>query len=176
MKLFVLLMIIGSFLNAETFTLGSDTLKEKLTKQEEYQGFGCSGENKSPELHWSGVPAGTKSFAVTVFDPDAPTGKGWWHWLVVNIPANVTQLPQNASAAHQLPEGAIETVTDFSKPGFGGPCPPQGDKAHRYIFTVYALDIEKLPVTPDTAPQKVDALIKKHALAHASLLSYYQRP
>jgi len=176
MKLFLFLMMLGSFVNAETFTLGSDTLKDRLTKQEEYRGYGCTGENRSPQLHWNSAPAGTKSFAITVFDPDAPTGKGWWHWLVVNIPANITALPQNASAEHLLPKGAIETVTDFGKPGFGGPCPPKGDKAHRYIFTVYALDTDHLPVSEDMPPEAVNSLIQKHALAHASLLSYYQRP
>jgi Raf kinase inhibitor-like YbhB/YbcL family protein len=175
MKLFVLVLMLGSFLQANNFTLESDTLKGQLTKQEEFNGFGCHGENRSPELHWSNAPKGTKSFAITVFDPDAPTGSGWWHWIVVNIPANVKEIPQDASAKHLLPKGAIETMTDFGKPGFGGPCPPKGDKPHRYIFTVYALDTEKLDVKPSTDSAHVGYLINQHAIAKSSLISYYGR-
>ncbi|HHD83366.1 MAG TPA: YbhB/YbcL family Raf kinase inhibitor-like protein, partial [Campylobacteraceae bacterium] len=113
MKLLLAFMMMGSMLSADSkFSLGSDTLKPELTKAEEYQGFGRNGENRSPELHWSNAPKGTKSFAVTVFDPDAPTDHGWWHWILVNIPASVTHLPQNASAAKALPEGAVETKND----------------------------------------------------------------
>ncbi len=176
MKLLLAFMMMGSLLNAETsFTIGSDTLKGELTKAEEYQGFGCNGENRSPELHWNNAPKGTKSFAVTVFDPDAPTDHGWWHWIVVNIPASVTHLPQNASAAKQLPPGAVETKNDYGEAAFGGPCPPKGDKPHRYIFSVYALDTDRLDVTPGSTWAEVVPLIKKHTLAEASLMSYYGR-
>ena len=175
MKLLLMFLMMGSLLDAGEFTLASDTLKGQLTKQEEFNGFGCNGENRSPELHWSHPPKGTKSFAITVFDPDAPTGSGWWHWIVVNIPATVTHLPQDASAKHLLPKGAIETVTDYGKPGFGGPCPPKGDKPHRYIFTVYALDTDRLDVKPDTDSAHVGFLINRHAIGKASLISYYGR-
>src|ERR1051326_9204286 len=92
-------------------------------------GFGCSGNNRSPQLSWSGAPAGAKSFALTCYDPDAPTGSGFWHWLVVNIPANVNELPAGAGnpANGSLPAGALETRTDVGKPGYAGPCPPEGD-------------------------------------------------
>src|SRR5574340_123730 len=109
-----------------------------------FNGFGCNGQNVSPELTWKDVPAGTKSFAVTVFDPDAPTGSGWWHWVVYNIPANVTSLPAGAGAdgGKSLPEGAEMGRTDFGSKAYGGACPPPG-KPHRYVFTVHALKTEK---------------------------------
>jgi Raf kinase inhibitor-like YbhB/YbcL family protein len=115
-------------------------------------GFGCEGNNQSPHLAWSGAPAGTKSFAVTCFDPDAPTGSGFWHWLVVNIPPNVTELGLDAGnrKAAKLPQGALQTRTDFGTPGYGGPCPPPGDHPHRYLFTVFAVGADKLQVTADT--------------------------
>ena len=150
LRIVLIVSLFASVLFSGSFTLSSDTLKGQLSKKEEFNGFGCNGENKSPELHWSDIPKGTKSFALTVFDPDAPTGSGWWHWIVVNIPANVTQLPEDASAKHLLPKGAVETVTDFGRPGFGGPCPPKGDKAHAYIFTLYALDVDKLDIDEKT--------------------------
>ena len=160
---------------AGNFTLTSSDLKGQLTKAQEFNGFGCSGENISPQLKWSGEPKGTKSFAITVFDPDAPTGSGWWHWIVVNIPANVHELPTDASAKHLLPKGAIETMTDFGKPGFGGPCPPKGDKPHRYVFTVHALDVDKLPVDTKSDSALVGFMINQHTIQKASLVSYYQR-
>src|SRR2546429_5265771 len=104
-------------------------------------GFGCAGNNQSPHLAWSEAPAGTKSFAITCFDPDAPTGSGFWHWLVVNIPPNVTELAVDAGnpKAPRLPRGALQTRTDFGTPGYGGPCPPAGDPPHRYLFTGFAV-------------------------------------
>src|SRR6266851_1544967 len=115
-------------------------------------GFGCAGGNKSPQLAWSGAPDGTKSFALTVFDPDAPTGSGFWHWVVVNIPAGVAELPLDAGnpKANSLPRGARQIRTDFGAPGFGGPCPPTGDHPHRYLFTVYAVGVDQLQVGDTT--------------------------
>lgn len=128
-----------------------------------YDGSHCSGENVSPELEWENAPEGTKSFAVTVFDPDAPSG-GWWHWTVVNIPAGVTKIPEGASNLHQLPNGAVEGKTDFGQTGYGGACPPPG-KSHRYVFTVYALKEEKIPADFDS--------IDRNALAKASFTVKY---
>ncbi len=103
----------------------------------------CGGQNISPQLAWSGFPSATKSFALTCFDPDAPTGSGFWHWVVANIPASVTSFAENA-AATGLPGGAVEGFTDYGVSHYGGPCPPAGDPPHRYVFTLYALDIPSI--------------------------------
>src|SRR5262249_36039899 len=123
-----------------TFKLESPTIKPgaTLSEQQVFNGMGCSGKNTSPALHWSGAPAGTKSFALTLYDPDAPTGSGWWHWVVFNLPPSITSLPEGAGSADggKLPPGTVQGRTDFGTTGFGGACPPPGDKPHRYIFTV----------------------------------------
>lgn len=175
MKSIWLLVLSLSLGMAESFTLESKDLKGQLSKVQEFNGFGCSGENVSPELHWSNAPKGTKSFAITVYDPDAPTGSGWWHWLVVNIPVSTKRMGANASAKHSLPKGAIETMTDYGSAGFGGACPPKGDKAHRYVFTVHALDVEKLDLTPKSDSALVGYMINAHSIQKASLISYYGR-
>jgi Raf kinase inhibitor-like YbhB/YbcL family protein len=139
-------------------------------------GFGCSGGNKSPQLAWSDVPAGTRSFAVTAFDPDAPTGSGFWHWVVVNIPSGVSELPFDAGNPNsgKLPAGALQVRTDFGAPGYGGPCPPQGDHPHRYLFTVYAVGVDQLPVTADTSAAVVGFNLHFNTLAQASLMGLFK--
>ncbi|MBL7717078.1 MAG: YbhB/YbcL family Raf kinase inhibitor-like protein [Bdellovibrionales bacterium] len=104
-----------------------------------FDGFGCTGKNVSPSLKFSNIPAGTKALAVTMYDPDAPTGSGWWHWMVYNIPADTTELAAGAGTedGSKLPKGSVQVKTDFGKPGYGGPCPPPG-APHRYIFKVFA--------------------------------------
>jgi Raf kinase inhibitor-like YbhB/YbcL family protein len=140
-------------------------------------GFGCQGGNKSPHLAWSGAPPGTKSFAVTCFDPDAPTGSGFWHWLVVNIPAGVSELAADAGnrSAPRLPVGALQTRTDFGTPGYGGPCPPQGDHPHRYLFTVFAVGADSLQVTADTSAAVVGFQLHFNTLAKAAIMGLYKR-
>lgn len=139
-------------------------------------GFGCSGGNKSPHLKWEGAPAGTKSFAVVCYDPDAPTMSGFWHWLVVNIPPSVTELVLDAGNpdGSKLPAGALQTRTDFGSPGYGGPCPPP-DHPHRYQFTVFAVSQEKLAVTADTMPAIVGFNLNFNTLAKATLLGMFRR-
>ena len=139
-------------------------------------GFGCAGDNKSPHLKWSDAPPGTKSFAVTCYDPDAPTGSGFWHWLVVNIPANVNELAEGAgSAGDKLPTGALQTRTDFGAPGYGGPCPPAGDHPHRYLFTVFAVKADKLDVKVDTSAAVVGFNLHFNTLAEAKIMGLFKR-
>ncbi len=137
-------------------------------------GFGCAGGNRSPHLKWSGAPAGAKSFALTCFDPDAPTGSGFWHWLVLNIPPNVAELPLGAGSG-KLPAGALQTRTDFGKPGYGGPCPPEGDPPHRYLFTVFAVAKEKLDVTADTSAAVIGFNLHFATLEKASIMGLFKR-
>jgi Raf kinase inhibitor-like YbhB/YbcL family protein len=138
---------------------------------------GCTGQNQSPALSWSGEPAGTQSFAITMFDPDAPTGSGWWHWTVANIPANVHSLPQNAGAGQpgELPPGAVEGRTDFGFSHYGGPCPPVGDHPHRYQITVYAVKQPKLPLDTQSSGAMVGFLLHFNTLAAARITGHYGR-
>ena len=157
------------------FVLSSPDYVNGATMRQEqvYAGMGQSGKNLSPALHWHGAPAGTKSFVLTIFDPDAPTGSGWWHWVVVNIPASVSTLPEGAGSGKSgLPEGALQVRTDFGVPGYGGAAPPPG-RVHRYVFTVYALDVPKLDVTADASPALVGFMIHHHQLGAASLTALY---
>jgi Raf kinase inhibitor-like YbhB/YbcL family protein len=140
-------------------------------------GFGCAGGNQSPHLAWSDAPAATKSFAITCYDPDAPTGSGFWHWLVVNIPPNITELPLDAGNPQSpiLPAGALQTRTDFGKPGYGGPCPPAGDHPHRYFFTVFAVSAESLQASADTSAAVIGFQLNFNTLAKAAIVGLYKR-
>jgi Raf kinase inhibitor-like YbhB/YbcL family protein len=164
---------------AAGFTLSSPTIKpgSMLTDAQVFKGFGCEGKNISPALKWSGAPSGTKSYAVTVYDPDAPTGSGWWHWVVYNIPASASELPEGAGGADGkgMPAGAAQGRTDFGAPGFGGACPPPGDKPHRYIFTVYALKTDKIDVPADATAALVGFMINANKLGKASFEAKYGR-
>lgn len=172
-----LLMLIAGTAYADNFTLVSPDIGGQLTQKEVADVFGCSGDNTSPTLSWSGAPKGTKSFAVTMYDPDAPSGSGWWHWLIFDVPANVTTLPSDAGDPSEAlaPKGSIQSTTDFGKPGFGGACPPPGHGAHRYIFTVYALGVEKLGLGADSNPALVGFNLNAKALAKASIIAYFGR-
>lgn len=142
-----------------------------------YSGFGCTGKDISPALKWSGAPAGTKSFALMVYDPDAPTGSGFWHWVMFDIPANVSELPQGAGdlKAGKAPTGAVQSRTDFGVPGYGGPCPPQGDPAHHYHFMLFAVNTDKLGPTADASAAFVGFNLHFHTLAKAEFVATYGR-
>lgn len=161
----------------DTFTLSSSDLGGQATMEQVFNGFGCSGANKSPQLTWKNAPEGTKSFAVTMYDPDAPTGSGWWHWVVFDIPASSTELPSGAGTSGMtgLPKGAVQSMTDFGSVGYGGPCPPPGHGPHRYIITVHALSTEKLGLDASAGAPMVGFNLSQHTLAKASILFYYGR-
>jgi Raf kinase inhibitor-like YbhB/YbcL family protein len=176
-SLFIIMIVSISF--AQDFILSSPQLEtgKNLAIEQVFLGFGCTGKNISPALSWKNAPADTKSFAVTVYDPDAPTGSGWWHWVIFNIPAAIDNLKENAGdpASNLAPAGSIQSVTDYGKPGYGGACPPAGDKPHRYIFTVFALDIQKLPLDANASGAMVGFYLNQHALAKATLTALYSR-
>lgn len=161
------------------FTLTSRDLRDGhvIPEKHVYAGFGCSGGNLSPQLSWKGFPANTKSFAVLVFDPDAPTASGWWHWVAYNLPASTTSLPQGAGdpAKALMPAGTVQGRTDFGTPGYGGPCPPPKDRPHAYYFVVVALSVEKLDLPPNATAAMVSFNIRANALAAAQLLARYSR-
>jgi len=171
-------LTIGSA-HAAGFTLASPTIKpgSTLSEAQVFNGFGCTGKNVSPTLKWSGAPAGTKSYALTVYDPDAPTGSGWWHWVVYNIPASANELAEGAGTADGkgLPAGSAQGNTDFGAPGFGGACPPKGDKPHRYIFTVYALKTDKLDIPAGGTAALVGFMINANKLGSATFTAKYGR-
>ena len=164
---------------AGRFSLTSPDIKAGGTVPLRHVGnvMGCPGQNVSPALQWSGAPAGTKSFVVTTFDPDAPTGSGFWHWVVYNIPASVTTLPAGAGdpKGSALPSGTKQGNTDLAQPGYVGPCPPAGDKAHRYIFTVYALKTATLDLPANATAAMVGFNVHANQLAKATLTATWGR-
>jgi Raf kinase inhibitor-like YbhB/YbcL family protein len=163
---------IGQALAADQMRVESASLHNGGTVGAEQVATDCGGKNQSPALAWSGAPASAKSFAITLLDPDAPGGN-FWHWIVFDLPAQTNQLPVGASTG-SLPGGAKQTRNDYGGKGYGGPCPPPGS-THRYILTVYALDIDHLPATAATAPGQAAALIAKHAVAKNTITTRYGR-
>lgn len=165
-------------LAAPSFSLHSSEISPGATLGEAqvFNGFGCHGQNISPSLRWQNAPKGTRSFALTVYDPDAPTGSGWWHWVVFNIPVTVQGLPAGIPADGKgLPAGTIQSLTDYGQPGFGGACPPVGDKPHRYQFTLHALKVEKLDLPASSMPALVGYMLHANQLATAQFTAHYGR-
>lgn len=166
--------------HAQSFELSSPDVSASapIAAQHVFSGFGCTGGNLSPALSWKNPPAGTKSFAVMLHDQDAPTGgAGFWHWVVVNLPASTTSLAQGAGKADgtALPASARQINTDFGAPGYGGPCPPEGREAHRYTFTVYALKVEKLDLPANATASLTGFMVNGNALGKASFVARYGR-
>jgi Raf kinase inhibitor-like YbhB/YbcL family protein len=173
----VSLLLLAAASRAGAFELRSPDVSEgaTLTEAQVYSGFGCSGDNLSPALTWSGAPAGTRSFALTVYDPDAPTGRGWWHWVVFDLPAGTHSLARGMGRTGALPAGARQARNDFGTADFGGACPPAGDKPHRYVFTIYALKVDRLDVPQDASAARVGSAINAHQIGQASITARYGR-
>lgn len=163
---------------ADSFQLTSTEIAQGKTmgKAQEFQGFGCSGGNASPQLSWSGAPKDTEAFAVFAYDPDAPTGSGWWHWQIINIPKNVTSLASNAGDASKdlTPAGSMSLRNDYGASGFGGACPPKGHGVHRYQFTVFALS-KKLDLPKDASAALTGYMVRAHSLASSTIEALYKR-
>lgn len=182
MKKIILTLVAGCAMlgaggaQASEFVLRSGEITDQQTVPDSFvfNGFGCAGGNVSPSLSWDGVPKDAKSLAVTIYDPDAPTGSGWWHWVVFNIPVSTTSIPAGASLT-AMPEGAVESITDFGKVGFGGACPPEGDKPHRYIVTLHALNVEKLDLDANASGAMVGYFLNAHKVSTASITGLYGR-
>lgn len=172
-----LLLATSGFAQSNTFTLSSTTVGGQATSEQVFNGFGCSGSNTSPQLSWANAPEGTKSFAITMYDPDAPTGSGWWHWLAFDIPASTNTITSGAGTPGKgvMPAGTVQSMTDFGVAGYGGPCPPEGHGPHRYIITVHALKTERLGLDASASPALVGFNLGGQTLAKASILFYYER-
>jgi Raf kinase inhibitor-like YbhB/YbcL family protein len=157
-----------------SFQVRSDDVTdgEQMSERHVYNGFGMSGENRSPHLAWSGFPAETRGFAVTCFDPDAPTGSGFWHWVVLGLPASVTGLAPGANC-DGLPEGAFCVRNDYGEKDFGGAAPPKGDPPHRYVFAVHALDTDSLDVDSDVTPAVAGFNLRFHTIARGMIIPVY---
>ena len=160
-----------------TFTLSSESIGGQGTLVQEFNSFGCAGENRSPQLTWSNAPKGTQSYAITMYDPDAPTGSGWWLWLVFDIPTDVNELLENAGDPDEnlMAEGVIQSLTDYGFAGFGGPCPPKGDGAHQYIITIHALKVKSLGLKAESNAAVVGYYLSLNTIEKASIVMYYGR-
>ncbi len=161
---------------ASAFELKSSDIKDGATMADEqvFNSFGCKGGNLSPEVKWTKGPEGTLSYALTAYDPDAPTGSGWWHWVVFNIPANVHKLPKGFAANDASIPGLVQGRTDFGKTGYGGPCPPPG-APHHYIFTIYALKVKSLDLDATAPAAMVGFYINANKLAESKITALYSR-
>lgn len=181
MKRIVIFMLLAQISGHAGAAMGTGTSEEimKLESSDFTQGsiipkrHTCMGENASPHLSWDGAPAGTKSFALIVDDPDAPSG-AWVHWLLYNVPGERRSLPENIESMPQLDDGILQGRNDFGQPGYGGPCPPYGHGPHRYVFKLYALD-DELPLPPGARKGELERAMKGHILAQAETIGRFER-
>lgn len=165
--------------NSDSFKLSSKDIdsSQQIALKHVFNGFGCEGKNISPQLSWQNPPVGTKSFALTVYDPDAPTGSGWWHWVVLNIPKHYKELPTNFGRKDQFRFKNLVTQVrnDYGIHKFGGPCPPKGDKPHRYIFTLYALKTDKIVLNKSATAAQAGFMINANTIDKASFITTFGR-
>ncbi|VAW43894.1 UPF0098 protein ybcL precursor [hydrothermal vent metagenome] len=175
----ILSLSISTSVFADSLTLSSNDIVqgEFMAKSQEYNGFGCSGGDLSPHLKWSNAPQGTKSFAITAYDPDAPTGSGWWHWQVVNIPKNVTEVATGAGSTKNdiAPKGSMQINNDYGSRGFGGACPPSGHGVHHYRFTIHALSVESLELPEGASGALAGYMINANTIESSTIESLYKR-
>ena len=175
----VLSLGFSSCVLAGSLSLSSEDISqgEFMSQAQEFNGFGCNGDDLSPHLKWSNAPSGTKSFAITAYDPDAPTGSGWWHWQAVNIPVDVTELATGAGSSKQqkMPQGSMQINNDYGIRGFGGACPPKAHGVHHYRFTVHALSVEKLELPENASGALVGYMINANTIASSTIESLYKR-
>lgn len=175
----VLSLSLSSSIFAGSLTLSSQdiTQGQTMSNAQEFNGFGCSGKDLSPQLQWSGTPQGTKSFAITAYDPDAPTGSGWWHWQIVNIDKNTTHLKTGAGSKETsvAPKGSMQVKNDYGNPAFGGACPPKGHGVHRYQFTLHALSVEKLDLPTDASGALAGYMINANTIESSTIEALYER-
>jgi Raf kinase inhibitor-like YbhB/YbcL family protein len=168
---------LSTFAGSLSLTSTDITHGELMTKSQVFNGFGCSGDDVSPQLQWSGAPKGTKSFAITAYDPDAPTGSGWWHWQLVNIPKGISTLDTGAGSTNKddAPKGSSHVGNDFGTKGFGGACPPKGHGVHHYRFTVHALSVEKLDLPQGASGALAGYMINANTIETSTIESLYKR-
>lgn len=178
-SILILSLSVSASVFADSLALSSNDIAQGkfMNKQQEFNGFGCSGGDLSPNLKWSGAPKGTKSFAITVYDPDAPTGSGWWHWQIVNIPSSVNELAAGAGGTKRnlAPKGSLQINNDYGSRGFGGACPPPGHGIHHYKFTVHALSVEKLELPEDASGALTGYMINGHTIESSTIEALYKR-
>jgi len=175
-----LLAVVALAADTMPFSLSSPDLVpgRRIPLAHVFNDAGCTGGNRSPSLEWRGVPIGTKSFAITMFDLDEHgSPSGWWHWVVYDLPPTINGIAENAGSDKEprLPAGAIQGRTDLGNDAYHGPCPGKGEPAHRYLITIYALKVAKLPVPPEASGAMVSWTVRDYMLAKATLISTYAR-
>ena len=180
LKILVLLTFgISTLAHSSSLTLSSNDIGqgEFMSKAHEFNGFGCSGDDLSPHLKWSNAPEGTKSFAITAYDPDAPTGSGWWHWQIVNIDNKVSELKTGAGSSKKAsaPQGITQISNDYGIKGFGGACPPPGHGVHHYRFTIHALSVAKLELPENASGALTGYMINANTIESATIEALYKR-
>lgn len=173
-----LIVAVNAFAETESFTLKSNDIYngQYMNKAHEFNGFGCTGDNISPQLSWSGAPNGTAAYAILVHDADAPTGSGWWHWQVVNIPNTINNLSAGAGAPSnkRLPNAITNIKNDYGSIGYGGACPPIAHGTHHYKFTIYALS-QKLNLPDDASGALTGYMVRANSIASSTIEALYKR-